>query len=67
MCDGGFSKTSIKLGAIMRTDNKTYGSLLHDDVFYVEIFNIDVLGISVGFGIFQQTDNEFDGFFRPAT
>ncbi len=30
----------------------TYGCLLNDNVFDSEVFNIDTLGISVGFSVF---------------
>lgn len=45
----------------------TYGCLVHDNALDGQVFNVNVLGISVRFSILQEGSDESDGFLWPAT
>lgn len=45
----------------------TYGSLLDTNVPDDKFLNIQVLSIGIRLGVLQQTGDELDGLFGPAT
>lgn len=43
------------------------GSLLNDNVLDDQLFNVEVLGIGVGLGVLEKTENELDRLLGPST